>query len=301
MNHGLQKTKTLAGIGVGSGRKESFYFCAFQYFEDEQRWFLKNCQQLKDVQYPDTEDSLLALIKDYGIELLMVDFPLTHPVCESCELVCPGSINCPDERVVKSRQKIGNILKSDELLYTDSPKEYERQRKSGGVISKSLKRKLKKGFVPYWNREDDLGLWLDYHDDLLKYFKVSYDSFGNENRGQIQRFQYLRRHFPSNLKLLETHYHILLLEMFKSDLVAKKSLKELVHIESAALSRLNIIESLEEKFNLFIYEKDKEVLVKKSRAFKSFIIGLSGTVLYEQRNDFLSNKFVIPEDFSHKQ
>jgi len=270
--------KSIAGIGVGSGRKESFYFSVLEFFEKENRWFLKTCQQLREFEYPETEDSLLSWINDFDLSTVIVDFPLSMPPCFDCELDCPGSVKCPQLDVIEKRKLVNDLLQRDQDQIDNNPKKYEEERlnNSSLILSKALKRKLKKGFIPYWNRVEDVDLWIDYHDDLMKYFKQGLASFGNENSIQVLRFKYLERHFPKSVKVLETNYEVTLLELKRHKIINAKDLGLLGSFDSSDIARETIIKKLEKHFDLFIYEKDRETLIKKPRAFKSLLLTLAG-------------------------
>lgn len=303
----IVEKKKLAGIGVGSGKKDSFFFCVLEHFPDENRWFLKTCQQLKEFQYPETEDSLLSWSRDFGITTVIVDFPLSMPSCYSCVLNCPGSFKCPVPEVVEARKSIRLLLKSDAALLDENPKKYEQDRvalESGQlehpspILTKSFKRKLKKGYVPYWNRSLDVDIWKLFYDDLLSFFNLSFDSFGNENFIQMLRFKYLGRHFDPDLKLFESNYHLCLLSLLNNKVIQKKNLLDLRNLETAVLGRIDILKQIEEKLNVFMYETDREVMIKNPRAFQSFILTLSGRCLLEENHDSFLNiekNFFIPK------
>ncbi|MCB9091638.1 MAG: hypothetical protein H6621_08610 [Halobacteriovoraceae bacterium] len=285
------KKNKIAGIGVGSGKKDSFYFCVLEHFEKEKRWFLKTCQKLNEFQYPETEDSILSWVKDFELETIVVDFPLSMPTCSTCKLDCPGSSLCPVEGVVKAREEIKEQLDRDHELYEKNPKKYEHERlkaeqigeKSSEILlTRSLKRKLKKGFVPYWHRTIDLWVWLHYHDELLYYFQTSFDSFGQDSMVQILRFQYLARHFPDSVELKESNYFLCLLELLKAGIISKRDLGDLRNSDSAPLGRIEILKKIEASFDLFVYEKDRETLLKNPKAFQSFILTVSGIGLLKE-------------------
>ncbi len=285
--------KSIAGIGVGSGRKESFYFSVLEFFEKENRWFLKTCQQLREFEYPETEDSLLAWINDFDLSTVIVDFPLSMPPCFDCKLDCPGSVKCPEPEVIAKRKTIEDLLRDDQDKIENNPKKYEKERlnNSSLLLSKSLKRKLRKGFVPYWNRVEDVDLWIDYHDDLMSFFKKGLSSFGNENSIQVLRFKYLERHFPKSVKVLETNYEVALIELKRHKVISSKDLALLGTFDSSDLARESIVKKIEKKFDLFIYEKDRETLIKRPRAFKSLLLTLAGleTQTLQDKDFFISN------------
>lgn len=287
-----QDKMQLAGLGMGSGKKDSFYFCLLEYFPKDQRWFLKNCQQLKQLQYPKTEDHILSWVKQFSLKTIIVDFPLTMPPCYACEIECPGAQKCPVDEVVDARNLIETTLEKDRSFQEENPKQYERERlkleskdetANENVLSKTLKRKLKKDFIPYWNRPLDAKIWHDYHDDLLNYFNLSFSSFGSENFSQILRFKYLMKHFPLELNLQETNYYLCLLELLAANIISTKDLSNFQSIETEVLARIDILKKIESHFEIFIYEGDKEVLIRKPRAFQSFIITLSGIGLVSNK------------------
>ncbi len=289
---------SIAGIGVGSGRKESFYFCVLEYFTQEKRWFLKTCQQLREFDYPKTEDSLLAWIEDFKLSSIVVDFPLSMPPCSTCDLVCPGSIKCEVSEVIAQRDKIETQLKIDEEAISNNPKKYEQDRleNSPHILSKSLKRKLKKGFIPYWNRLLDVDLSLNYHDDLMTFFKRGYNSIGSGNSNQVLRFQYLEKHLPSELNVFESDYTLNLIELYRAKILEAKDLRALQAFHSSAESRVEILRKIEKKCNLFLYEKDREALYQKPRAFQSFILALAGIYTLSNKS---KNKSFFVSDFSY--
>ena len=299
--------KRIAGIGVGSGKKESFFFCVLEYFSEEERWFLKTCQQLKEFQYPETEDSLLAWSRDFALDKIVVDFPLSMPPCYDCSLKCPGSFHCPVPEVVSSRRSLKKLLEKDREYLSENPKRYEEERKEldlrqrkehDQILSRSFKRKLKKGFVPYWNRPLDIEIWKEFYDDLLNYFNSSFDSFGNENLIQILRFKYLDRHLPTNLKLYESNYQLCLLQLLRRGVVRKKSLEDLKTLETAVLGRMEILKSIEQNLSVFLYENDRETMIKNPRAFQSFLLTLAGRCLLEGNTGVFRNieeNFFVPQ------
>ncbi len=289
---------SIAGIGVGSGLKDSFYFSVLEFYENEKRWFLKTCQQLKEFDYPKTEDSLLAWITDFNLNSIIVDFPLSYPPCFDCHLECPGSTLCGVKEVKRQRKKIDEILSLDEKLYQENPKKYEvlRKKADSSILSKSLKRKLKKGFIPYWNRSSDLEIHLKYHDLLMKYFKRGFRSLGSSNSNQMLRFKYLEKHFPKKLKVYESDHALNLIEMYQNKIILEKDLRNLNAFQSSVIARKDIIKKIEKRLSIFIYDKDRETLIEKPRAFQSFILALTGI---EVLNKKLKNKSFFVSELSY--
>jgi hypothetical protein len=289
----LPEKKKIAGLGGGAGKKDEIYFCLLEYFPSEKRWFLKTSQQLKDSDFPSSEDKILSWIKEYSLEKLVVDFPISMPPCFECQLTCPGVSLCKVSDVVEAREYLNKALSNDEEVYQKSPKEYEHARgeknsyENPKVLSKSLKRKFKKQFSPYWNRPLDVKVWKSYHDSLLKFFQVSFNSFGNENLAQILRLRYLNHHLSEDFKIFETNFQICLLEFLSANIIKEKHLRELRHLETAVLGRLDILAIIEKKLKIFIYEKDRETLIKNPRAFQAFIMAVAGKNLLEEQEEII--------------
>jgi len=310
----------IAGLSMKGGRKDNFFFCLIEHFEEQDRWFLRSLLQVKDEEGKEGDEAIRSWIKDYSINEMVVDFPLTSPACQTCTLDCPGIDLCPDLTVDEVKKIINNVLKEDEKLYKSNPKKYEQERNRDDefdftkdlmakesyhhILSRSFKRRLKKGFVPYWNRSIDLYIWLYFYDQLLEFFNCSYDSFGNTSLMILSRFSYLKRHFPNDLSLFESNINIALIELLRAGVILKKDIINLSHLDLGAEAKLDIIKKIENKLNIFIYDHDLEILVKNPRAFESFLLAVTGqrALLDKQRvlpdwTGPVETKFIVP-DFS---
>lgn len=277
------------------GRKDNFYFCLLEHFESENRWFLRSILQVRDEENIEGDDALREWISNYNIREMVVDFPLSSPPCINCTLECPGSNKCPVPAVATIRQKTEKLLQEDQDRLEKNPKQYEYDRNNDDLffhgkdyvskspthhlLSRSFKRRLKRGLIPYWNRPIDFIIWSNYYDALLKLFNQSYDSFGNTGLVIISRFSYLKRHFPKNLAFYEGHTLIILIEMMRAGMIKQAEIKDLTDIELGRTARQTVIKALEKKLNLFIYENDLDLLVRHPRAFESFLMAASGICL----------------------
>jgi hypothetical protein len=310
----------IAGLSMKGGRKENFFFCLIEHFPQENRWFLRSLLQVKDEEGKEGDEAIRSWIKDYEIDKMIVDFPLTSPACQTCELDCPGIDNCPELTVNEVKKTIEEVLGEDEKLYKTNPKKYEQERNRDDeydfnkdlmakesyhhILSRSFKRRLKKGFVPYWNRSLDLWVWLYFYDQLLEFFNCSYDSFGNTSLMILSRFSYLKRHFPKGLELFEGNNNIALIELLRAGVIQKKDIQNLSHLELGIEAKLDIIKKIEKKLNIFIYDNDLEMLVKNPRAFESFLLAVTGQRILLDKHRKLPDwtlpkdtKFIVP-DFS---
>lgn len=309
--------KSIAGMSLGGGRKENFFFCLLEFFEDKERWFLTSLKQVRDEDKLDSDAAITSWVDNYQLKQLIVDFPLTKPTCESCDLNCPGTENCHHPVVVNVRKEIHELVEEDKRLREENPKRYEQQRNYDNevhysksvlekethehILSKSFKRKLKKDFIPYWNRPIDFWIWKHYYDQILNTFNVSYDSYGNVSIMLMNRFHYLLRHLPQDLSLYESNTYITLLELYRSKIISKKHLIELDDLNLAPLARIQVAKLIEKKCNIFIYEKDLELIAKNPKAFDSFLLAVSGQCLVQGKTEKIMDfgekeppKFIVP-------
>ena len=130
-----------------------------------------------------------------------------------------------------------SLLTQDHARMVENPKKYEEERVEDNMVqhsrdiykktpeehllSKSFKRKLRKGFIPYWNRAVDFFIWKNYYDQLLTLFKISYDSFNNVSLMLISKFKYLLRHLPDNLEIYESQAILFFLSFTVQGLLVK--------------------------------------------------------------------------------
>jgi hypothetical protein len=285
--------KNVAGMSLGGGRRENFFFSLLEYFPEKKRWFLKSLHQVRDEEIRDRDEIITSWVETYGLKKLVVDFPLSRPPCEeSCLPTCPGANQCPRHSVTAVRDEMKKLLDEDTHFQKTNPKKYEQERVSSlevdysknvlsknpdeHMLSRSFKRKLRKGFTPYWHRPIDFWVWKNYYDQLLEVFKVSYDSFGNVSFMLLTRLNYLLRHLPHDLKMYESNIHICLLELYRAKVISKSLLFQLFDIELASVAREQIVLKIESHMGIFIYENDLVTIVKNSQAFESFLLSVIG-------------------------
>lgn len=289
----MKVIRNVAGMSLGGGRKENFFFSLLEYYPDKKRWFLKSLHQVKDEEIRDRDEIITAWVSQYGLTELVVDFPLSKPPCEeSCLPECNGANVCPRASVVEVRSEMQKLLDEDAEFYAKNPKKYEQDRVTSlevdysknllkkntdeHMLSKSFKRKLRKGFTPYWHRPIDFWVWKNYYDQLLEVFKISYESFGNVSFMLLSRLNYLLRHLPKDLRMYESNIQICLIELYRARVVSKSLLLQLFDLDLASSAREQIIHNIERTMEIFIYENDFDTIVKNSQAFDSFILSVVG-------------------------
>lgn len=307
----------VAGMSLGGGRKENFFLCVLEYYTDSKRWFLASVNQVKEE--PVDQDEVIAhWINDNQLTDLIIDFPLSNPSCDGCKLTCPGHTKCPVPNIVQVKGMMSQLLQEDQVMFEKNPKKYEQDRNIVNeidfsknelkkesfipMISKSFKRKLKKGFLPYWHRPLDFWVWKYYYDPLLNIFKICFDSFGNVSLMLVSRFDYLKKHLPASLNMYESNVYLCLLELYRAGIVTKIQLLELNNFEFQVHARVAILKNIEKSLNVFIYDRDLDLIVRESRAFDSFILTLVGKQMIQQKlrqlpdwSEAKKANFVVPD------
>ncbi|WP_408099155.1 hypothetical protein ACJVC5_09610 [Peredibacter sp. HCB2-198] len=285
--------RNVAGMSLGGGRKENFFFSLLEYYPEKKRWFLKSLHQVKDEDIRDRDEIIASWVETYCLKQLVVDFPLSRPPCEdSCLSNCEGANVCPRHQVQEVRSEMKKLLDEDANFQKTNPKKYEQERVASlevdysknllkkntdeHMLSRSFKRKLRKGFTPYWHRPIDFWVWKNYYDQLLEVFKNSYESFGNVSFMLLARLNYLLRHLPKDLTMYESNIQICLLELYRARIVSKSLLLQLFDLDMASSAREQIILNIEKHMEIFIYENDLETIIKNSNAFDSFILSVVG-------------------------
>lgn len=316
----MSDVKNICSLSMKGGRNDNFYFCLIEYYPESERWFLKSLLPVKDEEAQNNDDAIRSWIDSFEVKQLVVDFPLSRPACYHCELDCPGSEQCSVETVKTTREKIKALINEDQKLINSNPKKYEQERNKADeivfnrnifdkethhhLLSRSFKRRLKKGFIPYWNRALDFFIWKYYYDQILAMFNTSFDSFGTTSLMTLSRFNYIKRHFPKHLELFEANQHVIIIELLRSKVLLKKDVEMISDVDLGIEVRLDVIKKIETNLNIFIYNHDLDILVKNPRAFDSFLLALAGQNVLQKKNLKLPDwtepektKFVVPQFF----
>ena len=299
------------------GRNDNFYFCLIEFYPDSQRWFLKSLLPVKEEEAADNDEAIRSWVHKYEVKQLVVDFPLSKPASETGEYDEHGNIHCSENSIAIVQEKIKDLLEEDQKLINQNPKKYEQDRNKADeivynrdifsketahhLLSRSFKRRLKKGFLPYWNRTLDFWVWKYYYDQILELFNTSFDSFGNVSLMILFRFNHIKRQFPKDLEFFEANEQIILVELLRSKIILKKDISLLNDIDIGIEARLDTIKKIESKLDIFIYNHDLEILVKNPRAFDSFLLALAGQNVLQKKNRELPDwtkpketNFIIP-------
>jgi hypothetical protein len=290
VNQTLKKQQVLAGISFAAGKKDQYYISILHYYASEDRWFLKTLSKAGEFSPDKDENPILQSIEQNSINSVVVDFPLTAPLCQTCPFPCPGVKNCIHPDYLNIALDIKKILSEDLQEIKTKPKQYEQKRRlalinksseennselKNIIISKSFKRKLKSGFVPYWHRPVDYFIWKNYYDFYLKYFDLGPDFFGNFSIKLFHQFNYIQKKLEKSVTFYESNVGMILIELMRAQIIREKNIKDLKFADSQISARKSILKSCEEKLGLFIYEADADLISKKNKAFESFILSLS--------------------------
>ncbi len=301
--------KNIGSLSMKGGRNDNFYFCLIEFYPENGRWFLKSLLPVKDEEVSSNDDAIHAWINNFDVKQLVVDFPLSKPASESVDA---------EKNINLVQSKIKSLLDEDQKLINQNPKKYEQERNKSDeivynrdifsketahhLLSRSFKRRLKKGFLPYWNRTLDFWVWKYYYDQILEMFNTSFDSFGNVSLMVLFRFNYIKKNFPKIVELFEANEQIILIELLRSKIILKKDVALLSDIDLGLEARLDTIKKIESKLDIFIYNHDLEILVKNPRAFDSFLLALAGQNVLKKMNRKLpewtlpeETKFIIPD------
>lgn len=310
--------KRVAGMSVKSGRSDDVAFSLLENLGDN-RWFLTNLIKLS--QDGDNPENIIQAFIDWPIKMnvdhLILDLPLSLPPCHTCKLTCPGIALCPVVEVKNIKKESLRILQSDQDLLLQGRKIYEEKRvidnqlpslkdpllkqTNEALLSKSYKRRLKKEFLPYWNRPLDFWVWQNYYDPLLNIFKFSYDSFGQTSFMSYSRLQFLMRHVGANISLYESNIYIIFLEMLRSNVVNLSDLETITDYIIGPEAKLNLIKKIESGIGIFVYDQDLDLIIKDTKSFQSFILSCAGVAMAKGQfrtlpewSKPLDSKFIVP-------
>jgi len=283
--------KKIAGVYFHSGKTNQFIACVFDYFSSGDRWILEKLHFSGDSNKLSNE-SFEQWVKANNITDIVMNFPISNTICDVCEIECPGEENCSNPTVKEMSEVISQLLQRDQDFEQSSPKDYERlrnsqdeyvhhqevygEKKSTVLLSKSLKKRLRRGLTPYWNRPIDLYIWKNFYDELIQVFNYSYDSFGHTSLMNLKRFSYLKKHL-SNINIWESNIYIIFLELLRAEFLSPADLFGMKYVDEFSVSlRKNIVSKIEKNLNIYIKSEDSAVLTFDPRAINAFVLSLSG-------------------------
>lgn len=309
--------KKIAGVYFHSGKTSQFIACVFDYFATGERWILEKLYFSGDSNIPSNEN-FEEWVKANNITDIVVNFPISNTICDNCDLECPGEEKCSNTTVVEMKKVISNLLEQDQFFELNNPKEYERARnkqdeyvhqqkvysldKINSLLTKSLKKRLRRGLIPYWNRPIDLYIWENYYDQLIQVFNFSYDSFGHTSLMNLKRFNYLKKHL-AYVNIWEANIYLIFLELLKANYLSPEDLFGMKYVDEFSVSlRKSIVSKIEKNLNIYIKNEDSAVLTFDPRAINAFILSLAGISKVKNNSKQLpqwclpiNKNFIVPD------
>ena len=183
------------------------------------------------------------------------------------------------------------------MIFFNFERDVLNQKTSDHLLSRSFKRRLKKGYLPYWEskyRFYGFGISITIRckkylmlpmivlEILLLWFKRVLNILGAIS--------------PTIFSSMRANEYIILIELLRSGVLLKRDLIDMSDFELGAEVRAEMIKRIETSLNLFIYDQDFELLVKYPRAFfKFFFWPFSGQYLH-LNSSLAPPKWVRKED-----
>ena len=93
------KRTNIAGMALRGGRNDNIFLCLVDYFPDSERYFVRSILQVGDEGEQDGNEAIKSWVKKFELSNLIVNCPLSYPLCHSCELECPGIHHCQPVRL----------------------------------------------------------------------------------------------------------------------------------------------------------------------------------------------------------
>ena len=299
----LQKN-FVGAISVYGGKKDCFYLASVEHYPEGQRYFLSHLQKFSEEQFALLGQTLAS----FNLPFVITDLPLDVPPCGNCTALCPGLKSCLHPQTRAAQKFLQDLLQQDRQRYTAHPKDYERQRAAEDLgerrptlLSRSLRRRCKKGFNPYWHRPIDAYIWANYFDELQQYFKMAYDSFGNTSLMVWWRWQYWQKHLPESTIFWEGRSMLVLLALLRGQIIKVQDLRQLLDWQTGAAAKIKIVQQIERHLNFFIYDRDLEILIREPKAFDSFLLALAAVAADKGQIEHLPSwaaskaPFILPQ------
>jgi len=244
--------KRFFGIHLGGGKIIHTAMVIFDVFEDvsSARRFVVDvfkCVSSKSGEGADV--ALLKIFKENEESLISVgvDAPLNFPPCIFCELHCPGTLKCEVPEV----QWLRNELQKRIAL----PRKGKRLKPITPYSERPVDVYLRR-FVPEGFGQIALG-----------------EALGSSMAVKAARIHYLKKHFHKKQvhSLVEVNPTISLVCLRNEFDLSDRDLKYYRDLNNGAAVRMRILDRINEKSTVFLYEKDLNTLVASIPAFYAFI------------------------------
>lgn len=239
-----QKFIRFLGLSLSGGKSDKSCLAVVDFYETSQRLFLNRIfDRVRAEEFISADHKLHELIQQFSenCRWLMMDVPLSFPVCLDCDLVCPGYETCGEPQLKWMRS----------------------------VYQETDKRKPKKMFTPYTQRSVDL--WLQENSE--EGIDVQH-AMGANLAPLVARAHFIRRRLA--LECLEVFPKLAVYRLGLELKVNKSHLKSYRNSVGGEEARRAFLQAMSDKMGVFFYVHDLKLMIENFHAFDAFICAFVG-------------------------
>lgn len=236
------------GLALSGGKSDKSCLAIVDFYESSNRLFLNRIfDRVKAEEFISSDHKIHELVQQFSenTKWILMDVPLTLPVCGACELNCPGYETCTEPE-----------LKWMRALY-----------------QKQEKRKPKKMLTPYTQRAADL-----YLQELDGGIYDIQHTLGANLAPLVVRARFIKRRL--SLESLEAAPKIAVWRLGMALKVGKAHLKSYRNSVGGDEARRLFLQALSEKTGIFFYVHDLKLMIENYHAFDAFICAYTGYLKY---------------------
>ena len=140
---------------------------------------------------------------------------------------------------------------------------------------------------------------MGFYDQMLKGFKLFFDSFGHSSMMIINRFKYIKNLLGPSYSFYESNINVVLIQLLKSQIINRNDLNGLRFLDETTIEdKKSLVLSLENNLNLFAYESDILDLILDPKMVHAFLLAISGKAQVENNilelPEWCEEDFIIP-------
>lgn len=252
--------ETYVGLFLSGIKRDKSKLLVIEKFKKEKRLVVSKIEEdFKALVGKDLSDELLLKeIKSFkGVQAMGVNYPTLSPPCLRCKLKCPGVAQCEVSEV----KWLNREFKKASQLTLKSQKEEKRP-------------------APYVERG------VDYFVAHLLEEPFPYEpAFSGTKASFYARGQFLKQSLPKKLVTVECSPKLSLWRIGRHLGLRKSILRNFYKSERALENRELFLEKLEKDF--FLYQEDKEILLKSKSSFEALICALSAFYFVNKKTQSL--------------
>jgi hypothetical protein len=237
------------GISLSGGKTDKTSLAVVEYFPEHEKIFLVRLfDRIKSDEQSSGDTKLFDLIKQYGdsVENVVMDAPLSLPLCLSCQLKCPGQEKCNESHIswLRTHYKKWNQKKRPHRIFT-----------------------------PYTERCVDAY----FNFEMDEFFHLSH-AMGANAAPLLARTLFLQKRM--DLPVIEASPKLSLWRMGTKLKIAKSVLRSYRQSSTGEESRTIILKQMVEKNFAFIYQQDHKMLIDHLPSFEAFLCAMTGVFHY---------------------